>query len=410
MKKILLLIGLGSFVLFSCTKQSENSSEWRGPDRQGIYYETGLLDSWPENGPELLWSFEGLGAGHSSPAIGNKRVFVTGMPDTIGVLYAFDMKGNLLWQKEYGEEWHVNYTGSRSTPLVVNELIYFISGMGEVFCYNANDGENVWSVDMLKEFDGKNIRWGISESVLIDGDRLICTPGGETHNLVALNRFTGEIVWSSTGFREPSAYCSPLLVEHNDTRIIITHTAGSVIGIDANTGEAFWSVPHMQTYSIHANTPVYHNGIIYCSGTYHKVGNSGLLALELSSDGKSVKQLFRNENYKNLMGGIVILDGTIYGSAYRKNNWFSIDALSGEEKVISSDFSGGVIVYAENLFYCYSEEGEVALVKMNPNSFEIISKFEVPLGTDQHWAHPIILDKRMYIRHGDALMVYDISG
>jgi len=165
----------------------------------------------------------------------------------------------------------------------------------------------------------------------------------------------------------------------------------------------------MQTNKIHANTPVYYNGIVYCSSTYHKEGNSGLLALELSSDGKSVKQLFRNENYRNLMGGIVLLDGTIYGSAYRKNNWFSIDALSGKEKLISSDLMGGVIVYAENLFYCYSEKGEVALVKMSPNSFEIISKFEVPLGTDQHWAHPIIHDKRMYIRHGDALMVYDIS-
>lgn len=409
MKKTCLLLGIGWIVLFSCTKQNEISSEWRGPDRQGIFYETGLLDSWPEGGPEILWSFEGLGAGHSSPGIGSDRVFVTGMPDTIGVLYSFDMEGNLLWQKEYGEEWHVNYTGSRSTPLLVNDLLYFISGMGEVFCFNANDGEKVWSVDMLSRFNGKNIQWGISESVLIDGDRLICTPGGEKHNLVALNRFNGETVWSSTGFGEKSAYCSPLLIEHNDTRIVVTHTAGSVIGIDAVTGENYWRVPQMQTNKIHANTPVYYNGNVYCSSTYHKDGNSGLLALDLSSDGKSVKQLFRNENYKNLMGGIVILDGIIYGSAYRKNDWFSIDALSGEGKVISSDLTGGVIVYAENLFYCYSEKGEVALVKMSPNSFEIISKFEVPLGTDQHWAHPIIHDKRMYIRHGDALMVYDIS-
>jgi outer membrane protein assembly factor BamB len=409
MKKTLVLFGFGWIVLFSCTEQNAISSEWRGPDRQGIYYETGLLDSWPEGGPELLWSFEGLGAGHSSPGIGNNRVFVTGMPDTMGVLYSFDMEGNLLWQKEYGEEWHVNYTGSRSTPLIVDDLLYFISGMAEVFCYDANDGEKVWSVNMLNRFDGKNIRWGISESVLIDGDRLICTPGGEKHNVVALNRFTGETVWSSTGSGEPSAYCSPVLIEHNDTRLIVTHTAESVIGIDANTGEHYWRVPQWQTHKIHANSPVYYNGVVYSSSTHHKEGNTGLLALELSSDGRTVNQLFRNENYRNLMGGIIILDGVIYGSAYRKSDWFSIDALSGKERLISPDFRGGVIVYAENLFYCYSEEGEVALVKMSPNSFEIISKFEVPLGTDQHWAHPIIYDKRMYIRHGDALMVYDIS-
>lgn len=409
MKKTLLLLGFGWILLFSCSKQNDISSDWRGPDRQGIYYETGLLEIWPDGGPELLWSFEGLGAGHSSPGIGNNRVFVTGMPDTIGVLYSFDMQGNLLWQKEYGEEWHLNYTGSRSTPLVKDELIYFISGMGVVFCFRANNGEEVWSVDMLNDFDGKNIRWGISESVLIDGDRLICTPGGGKHNLVALNRFTGETVWSSTGSGEQSAYCSPLLLEHNGTRLIITHTASSVIGIDANTGENYWKVPQIQTHKIHANTPVYDNGIVYCSSTYHKEGNSGLLALELSSDGKNVKQLFRNENYKNLMGGIVLIDGMIYGSAYRKKNWYSIDAVSGVENVISSDLNGGVIVYAENLFYCYSVEGEVALVKMSPDVFQIISKFEVPLGTNQHWAHPIIHDKRLYIRHGGAIMVYDIS-
>ena len=159
MKRNLLLLGFGVLILFSCTRPKEKASDWRGPNRQGIFYETGLLDSWPENGPDLLWSFEGLGAGHSSPGIGNNRVFITGMPDTVGVLYSFDMEGNLLWQKEYGEEWHVNYTGSRSTPLVVNKLIYFISGMGEVFCINANDGTKVWSVDLLKKFDGKNIQW-----------------------------------------------------------------------------------------------------------------------------------------------------------------------------------------------------------------------------------------------------------
>ena len=408
MNRNCLIVCIGCMIISSCTEQYNKASDWRGPDRQGIFYETGLLDSWPEKGPELLWSFEGLGAGHSSPGIGNNRIYVTGMPDTTGVLYSFDMEGNLLWQIEYGEEWHLNYTGSRSTPLVVNELVYFVSGMGEVFCFNAKDGMKVWSVNMLTKFGGKNIQWGISESVLIDGDRLICTPGGEKHNLVALDRFTGETVWSSTGFGEPSAYCSPVLIEHNNTRLIVTNTATSVIGIDANTGEHYWRVPQRQTHNIHANTPVYDNGIVYSSTTYHREGNSGLLALKLSADGKSVTQYFRNEEYQNLMGGIIILEGTIYGSAYRKHSWYSIDAQSGEAELISSDIKDGVIVYADNSFYCYSEDGEVALVKMSPNSFEIISKFTVPLGTDQHWAHPVIQDKRMYIRHGNALMVYDI--
>jgi len=389
--------------------QTFESSQWRGPDREGIFYENGLLRSWPEKGPELLWSFEGLGAGHSSPGIGFNRIFINGMPDTTGVLYSFDMNGNLLWKKEYGEEWHVNYTGSRSTPLVVDDLVYLVSGMGEVFCFKAENGNLVWSVDLLKKFDGKNIQWGITESVLIDGDKLICTPGGEQFNVVALNRFTGETIWTRKGHGEPSAYCSPVLVEHNKTRLVVTMTQTSVIGMDAGSGELYWRVNQFQTNKIHANTPVYENGIIYCSSTSSKEGNSGLLALKLSEDGKRVENLWRNEDFKNLMGGIVLIDGTIYGSAYRTKNWYSVNAATGEEKIIASDFSNGVIIYADGLFYCYSEDGQVALVKMTPDTFEIISKFNVPLGTDQHWAHPVIHNKRMYIRHGNTLMVYNIE-
>lgn len=409
MKTKIFLIGLVFSVVISCAYQNNNASQWRGPDRKGIYHETGLLNSWPENGPELIWSYEGLGAGHSSVGIGNNRVFINGMPDTLGVLYSFDLEGNLIWQKVYGEEWHVNYTGSRSTPLVVGEFVYLISGIGEVFCFTAENGDVVWSVNLTEKFDGKNIQWGISESVLIDGDNLICTPGGEKHNVVALNRYTGETVWSSTGIGEQAAYCSPVLVEHNNMKLVVTMTEKSVIGVNAKTGEFYWHVKQLQANKIHANSPVYENGIIYCSSASSREGFSGLLALTLSDDGKSVTQLFRNEEFKNLMGGIVFLNGTIYGSGYRTKNWYSINAKTGEEKLISADFGGGVIVYAEGLFYCYSEEGEVALVEMTPDSFKVISKFAIPLGTDQHWSHPVINNKRMYVRHGNALMVYNIS-
>lgn len=406
MNRNTIFLGFAILISFSFTYKNENTSDWRGPNRQGIFYETGLMNSWPENGPELLWSYEGLGAGHSSPGIGNNCIFMTGMIDTVGVLYSFDMNGKLLWKKEYGEEWHVNYTGTRSTPLVVDKLVYLVSGMGEVFCFNANDGTKVWSVDMTKKFDGVNIVWGISESVLIDGDHLICTPGGKENNVVALDRFSGKTVWNSKGFGEPSAYCSPLLVEHNKTRLIITMTASSVIGINADNGELYWRLANPQQHSIHANTPVYDNGIIYCSSSE---SISGLLALKLSADGKNVEQLYRNEKFKNMLGGIVINNGTIYGAGDRAKKWFSVNPQTGEEKLISSDFGGGAIIFVEGLFYCYSQDGQVALVKMSPDTFEIISKFAVPLGTDQHWAHPLIHDKRMYIRHGNALMVYNIS-
>jgi len=404
--KIFILI---SFILvLSGCSNTKNSSQWRGPDREGIYYETGLLKEWPEDGPELPWSFEGLGAGHSSVGIGSGRVFINGMPDTLGILYSFDLNGNLLWEKTYGEEWHKNYTGPRSTPLVVDDLVYLESGIGEVFCFNAESGEIIWSVDLVNDYDGVNIRWGLTESLLIDGDVIYCTPGGEKNNIMALNRFNGSLLWSSPAYKEQSAYCSPVLVEHNNTRLVVTMTATSALAVDAETGEMYWRVEQNQGNLIHANTPVYNEGVLYFSSSSAKT-NGGLLALKLSEDGKSVEQLWRNEDFKNLMGGIVIIDNVIYGSKYRSNEWYSIDTKTGSAELLTDEFGNGVLIYADGLFYCYNEKGEIALVEMNRSDCKIISRFDVPLGTDQHWSHPVIHDKKMYIRHGNALMVYDIS-
>ncbi|MFW6259523.1 MAG: PQQ-binding-like beta-propeller repeat protein [Tangfeifania sp.] len=407
MERIFFLLSTVFVFVTGCSNPGNDFSEWRGPNRAGIFYETGLLKSWPEPGPELLWSVDGLGAGHSSVGIGHNRIFVNGMPDTTGILYSFDLDGNLLWEKMYGAEWHKSYTGPRSTPVVAGDLVYLESGMGVVYCMDAFSGDIVWEVDLLNRFDAENIQWGMTENLLVDGGNIICTPGGERHNVVALNRFTGETVWTSPGHGEPAAYCSPVLVEHNTARLVVTMTATSIIGLDAGTGEMYWRVEQMQRNKIHANSPVYENGIIYCSSN-SAPQSSGIVALQLSDDGKSVEQKWRNESFRNLMGGIVLIDGVIYGATYRKNQWSAIDASTGEEKILSEDVGGGVILYADGLFYLYSEDGEVVLVNMDRNTFDIKGRFEVPLGTGQHWAHPVIQDKRMYIRHGDALMVYDI--
>ncbi len=391
-----------------CSPAKEDPSQWRGPGRQGIYYEEGLLNEWPEESPGLMWSFEGLGDGHSSVVVGNDRIFVTGMTDTLGVLFSFDKAGSLLWKKQYGPEWHISYGGTRSTPVIVDGLIYLESGQGTVYCFDMFSGEIVWHLDLFGKFNAENIMWGKAETLLVDGDRLICTPGGMENNVVALDRFTGETVWTSKGFGEPAAYCSPVLVEHNDTRIVVTMTATSVIGVDADTGEFFWRVEQQQSNKIHANSPVYSDGIIYCSSAKAR-DNDGLLALKLSDDGKKVEKLWRNRSFTNLMGGIIILDGIIYGGKYLSKEWYAIDPSDGKMNLLYDKLSAGVIIYADGLFYCYGEDGTLSLVRMTPGSFDIRGSFSVPLGTGQHWAHPVIHNKRLYVRHGDALMVYDIG-
>jgi outer membrane protein assembly factor BamB len=396
-----------AFLMLSCSK-TDDISQWRGPNRDGIFPEKNLLKAWPENGPEMVWVYKGLGAGHGSVSIGNDKIFVLGMPDTTGVLYALDLDGNLLWEKEYGEEWHQNYTGPRSTPTIAGNMVYFLSGQGVVYCYDISNGEKIWSVDILKKFNAENIRWGVAETLLLDGDRLFCTPGGEEHNFVALNRFTGETIWTSPGNRQPAAYCSPVLINHNNSSLIVTIAAASIICIDAQTGEFYWEVPQAQVNNIHANTPVYYEGRLYCSSAQAKE-NGGMVALSLSEDGKAATVEWRNESFTSLMGGIVIRDGHIYGSKYRSKYWNCIDTSDGKIVYDAEGLADGVVIWADGLFYCYTTTGEMALVDANPSSFNIISKFKITHGTDQHWAHPVIHNGRLYVRHGNALMAYDIK-
>lgn len=412
MSRVIILILFCVICLNACTQKSE-TSEWRGPNRDGVYNETGLLKQWPDEGPEILWSYEGLGFGHSTVAIANDKIYVTGIKDTLesqGTLFTLDLNGKLLWEKKYGKDFILNFHGTRSTPIIVNDLIYIESGMGAVYCLNAETGDEVWSKDFIQDFGvDSTIQFGYAESVLIDGDRLICVPGAKENNVMALNRFTGETVWTSEGNGEIATYNSPILIERNGTRMVIAMTSGSVMGIDADSGEMYWSIEQTQRNKIHANTPIYADGKLLVSSA-DPTDSSGLVQIQLSDDGKSAEVVWRNTKYRNLMGGMVKIDSCLYGSAYMKNDWQVINWNTGEMLVQNKEIGGGSIIYADGLFYCYAErDGEVALAEASPEKFDIISKFKVPLGTKEHWARPVINNGVLYIRHGDALMAYNIN-
>ncbi len=412
MTRFFLILSVTFFIFSSCQQKTE-ISDWRGPNRDGIFQEKNLLKQWTENGPELLWSFEGLGFGHSSVAVANNKVYVTGIKDTIvstGTLYTFDLNGKLLWQKDYGKDFILNFHGTRSTPVIVDDLIYIESGMGAVYCLSAETGDQVWSVDFIEDLGVDSvIQFGYAESVLIDGDNLICVPGGKENNVVALNRFTGKKIWSSKGFEEPATYNSPIVVNQNGQRLVIAMSASSIMGIDADTGEMYWRVQQTQQNLIHANTPLYFDGKLVVSSA-GRDSTSGLVQLQLSENAKSAEVAWRNKKFINLMGGLVRIDTCIYGSAYLKNDWQVINWNTGEMLAQNKELGGGSIIYADGMFYCYAEnDGEVALVNASPEKFEIVSKFKVPLGTAQHWARLVINDGKLFVRHGDALMVYKVG-
>jgi outer membrane protein assembly factor BamB len=352
-----------------------------------------------------LWSVEGLGAGYSSPSVTSDRVYLTGMRGGEGFLFAFDLAGKLLWKTSYGPEWAGSRPGARTTPTVVGDRIYLMSGKGRAVCVGT-DGKLVWTVNMMQEFKARNLEWGITESPLVDGDRVFFTPGGRDVALVALDRRTGKTIWEIKGNGETSGYCSPRLVRHGGRRLLLTMTAGSFVGIDADTGEYLWRHSHVTDYNVNANTPLYYNGFVYTVSGYGTGGQK----FKISPDGRSLDRIWREKNLDSQMGGAVLVDGFIYGSGHNRRGWHCLDWETGKIQFTARTVGGkGAIIFSDGMLYCYSESGDVALVKPNPEKFEVVSSFRLNKGTGEHWAHPVISNGRLYIRHGDALMVYQIG-
>lgn len=379
-------------------------SDWRGPNRDGHYDAENLLDEWPANGAKEVWSFSGLGKGHTSAAVTKDRVFVTGILDETGYLFAFDISGDLLWKKAYGPEWTRNYAGTRSTPIVVDDLLYFLSGQGEVLCLSAKDGNHMWSINLHEKFKAPVLDWGISEQLLVDGDNVYCTPGG-AFSIVALNRFNGKVIWQAENNGETASYCSPILTRHGGKNMLITMLEKSVIGVDADNGELLWRHPHIAPYDIHANIPIYHHGFVYFQAGE---GGTGQL-LEIAPDGQSVSVVWESNSLDTLTGATLLVDGFIYGSGYSRNGFQCLAWKTGEPKYVTDELKRASVIYADGKIIAYSERGKLALIKATPEKFALMSSVDIERGSGPHWAHPVVNDGRLYIRHEDVLIVYDIA-
>jgi outer membrane protein assembly factor BamB len=402
MKRILFTTFILSVLLQGATAQ--DPTVWRnGTD--GIYPGTGLLKSWPADGPEILWVFEGLGEGHSSPVFAHEHIFLATMIDNVGYVVIFDMDGNEVKRYSYGPEYHDSFNGSRSSTVIVGDWLYIYSGYGVISAFEAMTGELRWKRDMLKETDGENIQWGVTETLVVDGDKIFCSPGGKTQNVVALNRKTGEQIWASPGLGEPSAYCTPLLLDLGSRKLLVTMMNSHILGIDSETGETLWNYHQPNQWSVHANTPVYRDGVLFCTSGY----GHGTVALNLAPDGSSVTKKWFNSDFDNRMGGVVYLDGYLYASGDKNRGWMAVNAESGETVWSVRNPANGVVISADGLLYLYTDRGELVLVEPTPEEYRQISETRVTHGTAQHWAHPVIHNGNLYLRHGDALIAYKIK-
>lgn len=384
---------------------AQDVAQWRGINRDGIYNETGLMKKWPEAGPKLLWHYDELGDGHTSAAVTSKGLFITGMVNGQGLIYSFDLKGKLLWKKEYGKEWAESHNGVRSTPLVVKDKLYFMSPYGMLFCMSSADGKTVWSVDLAKEYGARNIKWGMTENLLYEGNILYCTPGGPNAPIVALDINTGKQIWKGSGIDELSAYCSPVMIQHKNKKQLITIMQYSITGFDPANGKLLWKFPFVMKPDVHPNTPVYKDGYLFCTSGY----GLGSVMLKIADDGYSVTEVWKDITCDPKMGGVVALNGKIYGAGDRNRKFFVLDWKTGKELWQTRDLAPANIIANDGLLYIYSEAGTMNLAEPTATGINVISSFPVPFGTMTHWAHPVLKDKKLYVRHGNSLMVYDIA-
>ncbi len=438
MKRLLLIVlalviaGVIVYAIFLLIGSDEDSravqlgddqqiSEWREENRTGVSSETGLLKTWPEEGPELIWSNVDLPKGHSQVTFGNNTIYLTGNDGQNDILVALDTYGKIKWQTIYGRAWSASNPESRCTPTVEGNRVYVSSGYGDLACVDAESGAIVWSLKASETYAGTYGQWGIAESLIIDGQKLYFTPGGPETMTIALDKATGSLIWKSASLNDGPAYVSPILIDYAGKKIIINVSLQYIFAVDASTGDILWSVSHVEAIDseksiaiwpdaplIKCVTPLYNNGRIYVTGGY----DHGSIMLSLNDDGTNVSVDWTDSVLDVHHGGVVLLDGYIYGSNWLSNadgNWCCLDWSTGKKMYEEHWKCKGSIISAEGMLYIYDEKtGFIGLLRPNPEKFDLVSSFRVKEGSGPYWAHPVIHNGNLFLRHGNALMVYNI--
>lgn len=390
--------------------------EFRGVERSGHYNETGLLKEWGVGGPQLISIIEGVGKGYSQPILVDETIFVSGIKhDTVDVLSAFSSTGKLLWDVPYGRSWTRSYIDSRSTPTFCNGKLYVSSGTGQLNCIDAKSGKILWNVDVIDNYAGKIYLYGDAEAPLLVNNLVVFITGGEENTMVAFNKDSGDLVWKTKSVGGAKSYASPTLINHNGKEIILAQTAENLMGINSVNGELLWSFNiiayHENSRGKGGNTnpPIYYNNGIFVTSGYDHPG----LMFTLSEDGNAIQLKWRNDDFDNHHGGVVLVDGNIYGANWQHNSrgkWMSVNWETGKTNWENEWINKGSIITADNLLYLYEEKrGNVALAEPSMDSLKIVSSFKVEHGVGPYWAHPAIYNGKLFIRHGDVLMIYDIK-
>ena len=388
--------------------------QWRGPNRDGVSTETGMLDVWDEDGPPLLWQTEGLGKGYSSVAVVGGKIFTMGKLRQGAFLIALSVdRGKKLWETRVGSG------DPNSTPTVEGNLVYALDRNGKLLCARTT-GEEVWAKDFRKDFGGQMMSgWGYSESPLVDGDRLICTPGGRNAILVALDRKTGETVWEAAvrddiGRRgkDGAAYSSIVISEAGGVRQYVQLVGRGIISVAASDGKVLWTYNRIANGTANIPTPVVKGNYVFCSTGYG--AGAALLEVKREGDGLKAEEVYflKSNELQNHHGGMVLVGDHVYcGHGHGQGFPLSIELKSGKVAWRPGRGPGkgsAAVLYADGHLYFRYENAVMALIEAKPDSYSLKGSFRIASRRGKSWPHPVIAGGRLYLRDQEALLCYKL--
>jgi len=387
--------------------------QWGGPTRDSISPEKGLLAEWPDGGPELLWQAKGLGPGYASVSISGDTIFTMGDRGDEEFIIALARDGGKeRWRAKVGGNWGDG--GPRCTPAVSGGLVYALSPHGDLACFEAAGGKERWRKSLKEDFGGKMMSgWGYSESPLVDGDRLVCTPGGDAAGIVALEKETGKEVWrAETPGLGGAGYSSIVVSEACGVRQYVQLFGKGVAGIRASDGKLLWKYRKVANGTANISTPVVTGDLVFASTAYG--AGSVLLKLEKDGDGVTAKEVWFLDagKFQNHHGGVVLVDGHIYGGhGQNAGNPKCVELATGKIAWQERGPGGGsaAVACADGRVYFRYDDGVVALLEATPAAYRLKGKFSTARGSGPAWPHPVIAGGKLYLRWADILLCYDIA-
>ena len=408
-----IILGLGVCALLSSTGvQAADWPQWHGPARDNISTETGLLKQWPAQGPALAWKATGLGGGLSGVSVAAGRVYTMGDGADGSYVRALDAAtGKLLWSTKVGQAGGGSgFPGPRCTPTVDGALVFAMGQFGDLVCLDAVTGAERWRRNMEKDLAGKMMSgWGYSESPLVDGDKLICTPGGASGTLAALNKNTGEVIWRSTELTDKAAYVSAVMATIGGVRQIVQFTDANVVGVNPADGKVLWLGARPGKTAI-ASSPVIDGNLIFVSSSYGVGAN--LFRVDAANGKFTAQQVYASKEMLNQHGGLIKIGENVFGFSDNKG-WTMQDLKTGKVVWVEKQKLGkGSETLADGLLYLRLENGKGTVVLLDPSASTWSEKgrFDQPDRSDKNsWPHPVVSNGLLYLRDQDTLLAYDIK-